>query len=330
MIDRIKASKVQLVVLDLDSTIWNGNADSFHDFVQLSDSSVRRRHDSRSLHLFPDVAPALQALHEAGVAIAIASASPAEATALRLLRAFKVFPFISAAVVKPGRKDAHLRTIHSALGLRSMQHTLFLDDLEHNLRTGRALGCTCVRVTGYCGRGCSVPCRQHGMTSNCLLDGLRAMQQTARSAGMLRSFFCPALIPSLDRPAAGLKRRIEEVAGGGGDSVGEGRGGTELRGEAGGKGIGDVTDNGDGGRDLVGSVVRRCPDRTGGSVVAVEDGRCKEEAESDNGMLPPMNEAVTGCGGNEGTGGAMGAGAHALKLEEGRRERAESEEGRGR
>lgn len=309
MLERIQASNVQLVVLDLDSTIWNGNAESFHDFVQLSESSVRRRHDGRSLHLFPDVAPALQALHEAGVAIAVASASPAEDTALRLLRAFKVHRFISKAVVKPGRKDLHLRIIHHALGLRTMQRTLFLDDLEHNLKTGRAMGCTCVRVLGYCGRGCRSPCRQHGMTSALLLSGLRDMQQTARSAGVLRSFFCtPATPPAPpDRPVAGLKRRIGDlaVAGGGSVRIGESslpqdRDSVEisecsLPRDSHSIAIGKCSRSQ--GTDSAGLCECGSPDRRAGSGCGLRHGRCDEEAERQRGPPSPLAQAEAGCSG---------------------------------
>jgi magnesium-dependent phosphatase-1 len=307
MFDRIQASKVQLVVLDLDSTIWNGNAESFHDFVQLSESSVRRRRDGRSLHLFPDVAPALQALHEAGVAIAVASASPAEDTALRLLRAFKVHRFISKAVVKPGRKDSHLRIIHHALGLRTMQRTIFLDDLEHNLKTGRAMGCTCVRVLGYCGRGCRTPCTQHGMTSALLLAGLRDMQQTARSAGVLRSFFCSHAAPPgpLDRPAVGLKRRIGELAVAGGNS--------DRSGECGPPRVWDSVESEEVGRsqDMDSFEIRNCslsrvrdsveigdcgsPDRVA-SDCGLRHGLCDEEARRESGPPASVQEALARCG----------------------------------
>jgi len=201
----IRESGVEAVVLDLDSTIWNGNCDGFSDFVQVSEQSVCRKSDNRALHLFPDVAPALQALHGAGVLIAIASASPTEGTAHRLLRAFGVSRFISHAVVRPGNKATHLNLIREKLGLRTLQRTLFFDDLEHNIRTVRGLGCTAVRVRGYCSVACSAPCNQHGLSALDVSTGLREVQRTQRSADRFKSFFAapkpPALATSSSQPS---------------------------------------------------------------------------------------------------------------------------------
>ena len=187
--DRIHSSGVEAVVVDLDSTLWNGNCESFSDFVQISESSVRRKRDERTLSLYPEVAATLQIMHELGVRVAVASASPAEGTALRLLRAFGILPFISKAVIQPGSKSTHLRLIRSSLGLSNFQRTLFVDDLEHNIRTVRAMGCTCVHVHGYCNPACGLPCTGHGMRSMDIINGLRDMQHSSKSAAIFRSFF---------------------------------------------------------------------------------------------------------------------------------------------
>ena len=121
--------------IDLDSTIWQGNIESYRDCRVLHSPTELHDPDSgRTLHLFPGVHEFAAALRAADVPLAVASASPADRAAARALRLFGLTPVASR--VRPGSKDAHLKEIAAELRL-PLRSMLFFDDLPHNIETVR-------------------------------------------------------------------------------------------------------------------------------------------------------------------------------------------------
>jgi HAD superfamily phosphatase (TIGR01681 family) len=177
LVASLKRAGVACAVVDLDSTIWQGNIESYRDCRVLHSPTELHDPDSgRTLRLFPGVREFAAALRAADVPLAVASASPADRAAARALRLFGLTPVASR--VRPGSKDAHLKEIASELNvpLRSM---LFFDDLPHNIETVRKrCGCTCVHVTG--GGGLSVA---H------LREGVKRMESSQKQASSFSSFF---------------------------------------------------------------------------------------------------------------------------------------------
>ena len=89
----------------------------------------------RTLRLFSDVFAIFAILRQHNVPVAIASASPARATAVRLLREFGLSDY-KHAVVQPGKKDTHLKSIAAALKA-PLRRAMFSPPRAGN---GRALG----------------------------------------------------------------------------------------------------------------------------------------------------------------------------------------------
>ena len=177
LVASLKRAGVACAVIDLDSTIWQGNIESYRDCRVLHHrpSCTTRTAAARS-GLFPGVHEFAAALRAADVPLAVASASPADRAAARALRLFGLTPVASR--VRPGSKDAHLKEIAAELSL-PLRSMLFFDDLPHNIETVRKrCGCTCVHITG--GGGLSVA---H------LRDGVRRMESSQKQASSFSSFF---------------------------------------------------------------------------------------------------------------------------------------------
>ena len=132
----------------------------------------------RVLRLFSEVVSIFQLFAEHGVPIAIASASPAAATASRLLRGFGLWELTRHAHIAPGKKDVHLKAISRALGVE-LSRALFFDDLAWNIKTAQQLGvggCVLVRA---------------GLCRDDVRQALRRLRERGRGAAMLRAWMRP-------------------------------------------------------------------------------------------------------------------------------------------
>merc|ERR1712060_866315 len=86
------AAPIEVLVVDLDDTLWKGNCERFAGAIPASATEVVGA-SGESLHIFPEAALVLRSVFESGIRIAVASNSPAKATALLLLRQFGLAPF---------------------------------------------------------------------------------------------------------------------------------------------------------------------------------------------------------------------------------------------
>ena len=164
---------------DLDSTLWDGNVESFGGARIVGEGEALDGATGRRLRLYPDVASIFSLLVAHGVPIAIASASPAEGVANRMLRGFGLSSSVGHARIAPGKKDVHLKGIAAALGV-DLSRALFFDDLPWNIKTAEALGVGgCVLVKG-------------GLQMEDVRKGLRKLREHGRGAAMMRAWMTPA------------------------------------------------------------------------------------------------------------------------------------------
>ena len=183
--DLLAAVSPVCVVFDCDHTLWHGNVE---DFTAAKVTSAREAVDvttGRILALYHEVPAIFDLLRRHGIPVAVASASPAKETALRLLRAFGFA--VVAAEVHPGKKDVHLRAIAAATGT-PLDRMLFFDDLPHNIRTAEHLGVGSTLVRGGVG----------------LSDLDRACQQLLerrRGSSLMRAWAKGSTKPTTDAPA---------------------------------------------------------------------------------------------------------------------------------
>ena len=129
-----------MLVLDLDYTLWRGNCEDFGT-AQLVGPHEARSLSGQSLRLYADVPRIFAAFSARKVPIAIASASPAAQTGLRLLRGFGL-AVDGAEIYRAKNKDTHLKKIAQTLK-QPLSRALFLDDLRHNIRAAEALVSIC-------------------------------------------------------------------------------------------------------------------------------------------------------------------------------------------
>ena len=147
----------------------------------------------RTLRLFSDVFAIFAILRQHNVPVAIASASPARATAVRLLREFGLSDY-KHAVVQPGKKDTHLKSIAAALKA-PLRRAMFFDDLIHNIRTAEALG------VGGCAH-----VREGGVRLDDLRRALRRLRECGKGAAMMRGWLAAP-------PAQAAPKKVDETAG---------------------------------------------------------------------------------------------------------------------
>ena len=179
----IASAKPSVVIFDLDSTLWNGNVE---DGFRVVGPGEAVGEGGRTLRLFPDVDSIFRIFNEHGVPIGIASASPATATATRLLRGFGLQ--YGHAHISPGKKDVHLKEIRKALGV-NLSRAVFFDDLNHNLKTAISLGVTCVLVDG-----------RTGLSMADVKKGLQRLKDNSRGSAMMRAFLQPKPAPAAAPP----------------------------------------------------------------------------------------------------------------------------------
>ena len=171
----LKAVRPSVAIFDLDSTLWNGNCEAFTEaHITGADEAVNAA-TGNTLRLFPDVKRIFSVLIEHDVPIGIASASPATATATRLMRSFGLA--YGHAHIAPGRKDVHLKGIASKLSV-DLKKAIFFDDLPHNLKTAQSLGVSCVHVKG-------------GIRIEDVRKGLKVLKERGKQQGAMRAFLQP-------------------------------------------------------------------------------------------------------------------------------------------
>jgi hypothetical protein len=171
--------------------VWAGNVEAYQSARVVSASEAVDAVSGRSLRLCEEARSVMEAVEAAGCPIAIASASPAADTALRLLRGFGL-PTARQSEIYPGKKDAHLTAIAAGLHV-SLRQALFFDDLRHNIRTAEALG------VGGC-----VQVQRDGLTAADMRMALAKLRGRGRGAALLRGWLGSGAQQQGDGPGAAV------------------------------------------------------------------------------------------------------------------------------
>lgn len=181
--------------------VWAGNVEDYESAKVVGHSEAVDAASGRSLHLFGETRIVMEACQAARCPIAIASASSASETALRLLRSFGLPP-VSWAEIHPGKKDAHLNAIAAALRV-PLDRALFFDDRKHNIRTAELLGVGgCVQVN-------------RGLTAADMRAALSKLRESGHGSELLRGWLGSASSSSVRQ-----QKTVSEVAFGGAAPVG--------------------------------------------------------------------------------------------------------------
>ena len=167
-----------IVTVDLDRTLWKGECLDWPvgSFTSHSATAVFDERAERFLELHAEVLLVFAALKQAGVRVAVASASIAADSARALLSSFGLREHISDDAIEMGddpykrdsRKVAHLQTLSERLGVPVDRLVLF-DDAQANVHKVRE-----VLGPADAEAGCSAMCVDPavGLTAEALLLGL--------------------------------------------------------------------------------------------------------------------------------------------------------------
>ena len=139
-----------LVVFDLDLTLWTCGNSIWCDcltppFFQDSQGRLSDREGSH-IRLYQDVPQILDALHQAGCKIGIASRTSAPSWACQLLELLGVAHRFDYQAIYPGDKQRHFRQLQeeSSVPLDAM---VFFDDERRNIVSVGQLGVRCIEVS---------------------------------------------------------------------------------------------------------------------------------------------------------------------------------------
>lgn len=138
---------MQLIVFDLDFTLWNaGGTWCDHTFppyrkvkehVEDSNGSV--------IFLYPEALNILESLQAKGFTIAIASRTHEPSWANELLKLFNINHFFSHKEIYPGSKIEHFQQLQHTTGI-DFENMVFFDDEMRNIDDVSGLGVNAVLV----------------------------------------------------------------------------------------------------------------------------------------------------------------------------------------
>ncbi|XP_074645427.1 magnesium-dependent phosphatase 1-like [Tubulanus polymorphus] len=136
--------KPDLIVFDLDYTLWPFWVDSHHSppFRKESNGFVYDAYRSR-VHYFPDVPRILEDLHEKGYTLGVASRTGAIEEAKSLMTLFDWNKYFTYQEIYPGSKVNHFKRFKEKSGLK-YENMLFFDDEYRNIAEVSKLGVTCI------------------------------------------------------------------------------------------------------------------------------------------------------------------------------------------
>lgn len=191
----IAKSNVSCAIFDCDMTLVDGNIENFASAQVVADGVATNVSNGRTLHLFKDVPSIVSLLRAANVPLAIASASPARDTAIRLLGQLGVKT--ATQEIHPGSKHVHLKAIAKTLSV-PLDRALFFDDLAFNIKTAES-----------CGIGAAVLVRSKGLSLADLKTALRKLRDKGRGAAMMRAWMTSASSSGGRKVAAATSSTLE-------------------------------------------------------------------------------------------------------------------------
>ncbi|KAF5303716.1 hypothetical protein FQR65_LT00860 [Abscondita terminalis] len=157
------AKKPQLIVFDLDYTLWPFWVDTHvNPPFRKSSSGVVVDSTGAKVKCYKEVPKVLQSLHDDGYILGIASRTSEIDGALQLVDLFGWAKYFTYKEIFPGRKTTHFAKKQSGIQYKDM---LFFDDESRNINDLRGEGVTSILV-------------KDGVTEKVVEDGLKVYAQS--------------------------------------------------------------------------------------------------------------------------------------------------------
>jgi len=176
MRDLIVPTWLELVVFDLDYTLWDAGGtwcDCLSPPFEKTGDRVVDQH-RRWVRLYEDVPEILDALDEAGIPMGLASRTDQPEWARELLDLLGVRGRFEFEQIYPGSKTTHFAELRKQSGA-AYESMVFFDDESRNIREVGAMGVKCVEV----GRGVDWSRARSAMASSRKEDGGGTRSTTA-------------------------------------------------------------------------------------------------------------------------------------------------------
>lgn len=138
---------MQLIVFDLDFTLWNAGG-TWCDHTCPPYRRVNGHIEDSSgsiIFLYPDARKILEKLHKNGYRIAAASRTHEPSWAVELLKLFEINHYFSYKEIYPGSKIEHFQQLQHITGI-NYENMAFFDDEMRNIEDASDLGVNAVLV----------------------------------------------------------------------------------------------------------------------------------------------------------------------------------------
>ena len=140
-------AKYDLVVFDLDFTLWNAGGTwcdhTYPPYVR-HNGYILDAHNSR-IFLYDESGKILEDLHQRNIKLAIASRTREPQIAKELMRLFEIEHYFTWLQIFPGSKTEHFRQLKIQTRI-PFDQIIFFDDEHRNVSEVRRLGVKCVWV----------------------------------------------------------------------------------------------------------------------------------------------------------------------------------------
>lgn len=167
MAQKFGTLKPQLIVFDLDYTLWPFWVDTHVDppFNKRSDGKVYDGH-GRQVKYYRDVPEILKRLQSEGYKLAVASRTPCTEEARSILHLFDWNQYFTYKEIYPGTKTNHFKRFKEQSNI-PYSEMLFFDDEYRNIVDLNSIGVTSIHV-------------EDGVTEQVVKEGLRQFEENIK------------------------------------------------------------------------------------------------------------------------------------------------------
>ena len=142
----VKVDGLELIVFDLDYTLWPFHVDTHVDPPFKKENGIIKDRNGTLIKCFPEVPSILKQLHDLGYKLAVASRTDTPKEGRELVDLFGWNKYFTYYEIYPGCKVTHFNCFKKNSGI-DFHRMLFFDDESRNIRDISKLGVTSIFVS---------------------------------------------------------------------------------------------------------------------------------------------------------------------------------------